>query len=70
MSAEDVLDSFISKNHKEARRWADICEEMLNDGRYMFAYDTLYGIMSAIESADKVTENQKIAITNIKESAR
>lgn len=66
--SEETLNAFIKRNHNEALTWIDRIEHLLNDERFQFAEETLNGIMSSIESADKVTEGQKEAIKNIEDS--
>jgi len=47
---------------------ADDLEEMINDGDYVFAEDTLVGIHDWVTMNNHVTEGQLQAIENIRES--
>ena len=63
----NVLDSFINKNSERANEYREIIEEMMGQGRYSYAEQTLLGILDFIEEEDNITDAQVQAIENIRE---
>lgn len=63
----DILSSFINKKSSLAKRWKEIIDEMVSDGRYAYAEETLVGIYEYIEENNDVTDAQIQAVKNIKD---
>lgn len=53
---------------REWREFVDELDDMLFDDDYSFASDTIEGIKGTVEKTHKVTEGQRTAIENIKNS--
>jgi hypothetical protein len=61
---------YVGGTNKEWIEWLDLCDEMLLDEDYVFAEDTLQGIRDWIEKNEFITDGQKDAITNIRQSEK
>lgn len=76
LSAEEVLqrlrddaevESELDKGDASCRAYTDAIEEMLNDGRFEWASNTLEGIAATIEEKHFVTDTMKKTVNNIRE---
>jgi hypothetical protein len=54
-----------SRDESEAAAFLRELEDMIDDGRYQWAEDTLEGIRETVERTRTVTDNQKRAVENI-----
>ena len=48
--------------------WLDVISEMIDSDEYDWAFDTLTGIGETVETRKTITDNQRQAIINIRNS--
>ncbi len=64
--SDNPLEQFLNKHSKKAQEYIGIIEEMLDDDKWDYAYDTLAGIRDDIEEHERITDAQVQAVENIK----
>ena len=62
----DAVSQFLEKGHNRVEKYRTILHNMLGDGAYQYASETLLGILDDIDSEERVTVAQIEAINNIR----
>lgn len=64
--SDNPLEQFINKKSSRAQEWHATIEEMLSSNRYIYAEQTLVGILDYIEEHDDISDAQIQAVENIR----